>query len=170
MYCAQRAINAFFTVDGIVDFPDVGRQLSLQFTHPCRGRGGNHDLQIRHTRLQRADELRANVDFADAHRVHPQDVTVCQGLLELCVVAAETLTETLSPVASPPHLQKVVGCGEGEKDRKQDVVKGAHCLATTCVYLSQKSAGLPRKIRDPAVSGGKRSTRRPATSASCRGA
>src|SRR5205807_3209503 len=110
----------------IVNLLDVRRQLAPEFAHAGRSSGGDEDLEVGHARLQRADELGADVDLADAHRVHPQDVTVGERLPEPGVVAAEPLAKTAAPVAAPPHFQKVIRRRDAEENREQNVVKGTH--------------------------------------------
>ena len=66
----------------IIDFADVRGHAAAQFAHAGGGGGGHHDFDIGHARLQRADELRAEVDLADADGVNPDDVAVGQRLFE----------------------------------------------------------------------------------------
>ena len=144
---AQRALHAFRVVDGIINLFDVRRQFALQFAHAGRGRGGNNDFEVGRARFQRADELRANVHLADADGVDPEHVAIAERLFDFGIEPAEALAETAPPVAPPPHLQKVVRRGDTEKNRNQYVVKGSHGLVASLTNLSQKPAGLPRKIR-----------------------
>ena len=98
----------------------------MQLGHAGRGGGGDDNFEVRQARFQGANELRADIDFADADGVYPQDLAIGDRLLEFGVVLAETLGETLSPMAAAPHSHKVIWRGQREKDREQDVVKGTH--------------------------------------------
>ena len=104
----QRAGDIAAAVDRIVDLADVVGQLPPQFAHAGRGGGGDDDLEVGQARFQRADELGAEVDLADADGVHPERVAVGDGLLEFGVVFAEPLGEARLPIAAPPHSQEVV--------------------------------------------------------------
>ena len=103
-------------------------QLLLEFRHSGRGRGRDDDLQIGRARLQRLDELRANVHFADADGVKPDNVAISDGLLEFGVVSRETLAETFLPVPTPPHLQKIKRGTQQEENVKAQVVKETNHL------------------------------------------
>ena len=75
---------------GIVNFADVRGQMAAQLGH-AGGRGGGHDdFDVGQARFQRADELRAEIDFADADGVEPDDVAVRQRLLEVRVVSGRS--------------------------------------------------------------------------------
>jgi hypothetical protein len=118
--------TVFPPVKGIVNFADVRRQPAAQFGHAGRRGGGNDDFEVGHARLQGADELRAEVDFADADGMQPDDLAVGQRLLEIPVVIAKPLEKTGKPVAAPPHPQEIIRRGQHEKNREQNVVKRAH--------------------------------------------
>ena len=86
----QRAVDEFAAVNRIINFADVRGQPAAQLGH-AGGRGGGHDdFEVRHARFERADELRAEIDLADADGVQPDDVAVGQRLFEAGVVFAQT--------------------------------------------------------------------------------
>src|SRR6185369_1740821 len=109
-------------VDRIIDFENVRRKIALEFAHSGGGSRRNDNLKIWHSWFQGSDKLRAEVDFADAHRMDPQHVPVGDRLFDLGVVTAEPLTEILSPMAAPPQLHKVVGRAQQKKNREQNIV------------------------------------------------
>ena len=49
-------------------------------------------------------------------------MSVGDRLFDLGFVAAEPLTEILSPMAAPPQLHKVVGRAQQKKNREQNIV------------------------------------------------
>ena len=100
--------------------------MAAQFSHAGRGCRGNHNLDVGHARLQGADELRAKIDFADADGMKPENLAVGQRLLEIPVVISKSFKKTGKPVATPPHPQKIIGRGQPEKKREQDVIERAH--------------------------------------------
>jgi hypothetical protein len=104
----------------------VRGQFLLQFAHPGRRGRGNHDLQVRQAGFQCADKVRANVNFAHADGVHPEHLTIGNGLLEFRVVHPETLAETGLPIAAPPHAHKVVRRRKNKKYRKKNVINDSH--------------------------------------------
>ena len=79
--------------------------------HARGGGRGDDDLQVGQPRLQRLDEMRADVDFTDADRVHPERVAVGDGLLEFGVVPAESLAEApAEAVDTPMRRLSSIGC------------------------------------------------------------
>src|SRR5882762_5445153 len=123
---AQRMADITALINGIIDFADVVRQLLLQTLHAGGRGGGNDNLKVGQARLERANKLRANVDFAHTHRMHPDRVPISDGLLELGVVSAETLAKTPLPIAAAQHAREIIWRGQQEEDREQDVVKKTH--------------------------------------------
>ena len=55
---------------------------------------GNDEFDVGQARFQRADELRAEIDLADADGVKPDDLAVGERLLEVPVVTARTARES----------------------------------------------------------------------------
>ena len=92
----------------IVDLADMAGELFLQFAHPGGGGGRNDDFEIRQAWFQHPDKLCANVDFPYADRVHPQRMTVGNGLPKLRVVLAEPLSKPGQPVAAALHSREVI--------------------------------------------------------------
>ena len=76
MDCGDSAPGPESAVDRIVELDDVGRQLALQLGHARRRGSGNDDFEVRQARFESGDELRANVDFADAYGVQPKHMTI----------------------------------------------------------------------------------------------
>ena len=122
----QGAVDIRTAVNRVVDLADMVGQLAVQFAHPGGGRRRNDDLEIRQARLQRANQLRADIDFAHADSVHPDRVPIGDGLLEFRAVLPKALAKTLPPIAAPPHSHKVVRRGQDKADREQYVVKSSH--------------------------------------------
>jgi len=110
----------------IIDFADVRGQFAQQLAHAGGGGGGHDDLDVGHAFFQRPDQVSADVDFADADRVHPEHLAVGDGLLQFGVVTAKPLPEPGHPVSAPPHSQKIIGRRQGEEDGKQNVVEDTH--------------------------------------------
>src|SRR5205085_3803412 len=94
---AQGSGNAASEIEWIIDLADVGRQFALQFPHAGSRSGGHHNLQVRQARFEHSDKLRANIDLANAHCMHPECMTIGNGLLELCVEPAKALAKALLP-------------------------------------------------------------------------
>lgn len=137
----QRADDAIAPVNGIVNFDDVRGQMMAQFGHPGGCGGGHDDGDIGQARLQCADELRAEIDFADADGVEPDDVTVRDRLHEVCIKTAEALKKTGKPAATPPHSHEVIRRRQHEKNREQNVVKCSHSnIPTGNGLFSHKAA------------------------------
>ena len=68
--------------------------MAAQFGH-AGGRGGGHDdFDVGQARFERADELRAEIDFADTDGVKPDDMAVGERLFEVRVVMPEALAKT----------------------------------------------------------------------------
>jgi hypothetical protein len=113
-------------VNRVIDFSDMIGQLFIQFTHPC-GRGcGDDDLEVGHALLENADDLRADIDLADADGVHPNDISVGKRLFDFAIVDSESFEEAAHPIPAPPHAPEIIWRCQPEKKREQYVVKGAH--------------------------------------------
>ena len=63
-------------VDRIVNLDDVRWQFALQFGHARRSCGRHDDLEIGQPRFQSGDQLRADVDFANAYCMQPKHVAI----------------------------------------------------------------------------------------------
>jgi hypothetical protein len=122
----ESAPDPFTAVDGVIDLADVGGQAAFQFGHAGRGGGGHDHLDVRQAQFERANELGAQVDFADADSVEPDDLAIGQRLFQVGAVIGKAFIEARTPVAAPPHAPKIIRRGQDKKDRKQDVVKCAH--------------------------------------------
>src|SRR5438128_1111166 len=117
----QRAGDAGALVNGIIDLADVAGELALQSLHASGGSSGNDDFEVGQARFQRANELGADVDFADADGVQPEGVAIGEGLLELAVIDSEALIEAAPPIAAPPHPHEVIRRGPDKTQRKENV-------------------------------------------------
>ena len=105
---AESPGHATAPVNRVVDFADVRRQFALQFTHARSRRRRDDNLEVGEPRFERANELRASVNFTDAHGMGPKHVTIGDGLLEFAVVIPEALAEAALPIAAPSHPHKIV--------------------------------------------------------------
>ena len=104
------------------------RQPPAQFGHAGGRGGGHHEFNVGQAQFERADELGAEVDFADADGVDPDDLAVGERLFEVGVVAREPLAEAPTPVAAPPHPPEIIRRRQREKNREQNVVKCPHLI------------------------------------------
>ena len=77
-------------------------------------------------RFERSNELRANVDLADADGMHPERMPVGDGLLEFRIVSAKTLGEASLPIAAAQHAREIIRRGQHETDAEENVVKKTH--------------------------------------------
>src|SRR5262249_15043767 len=112
------AEHVFTAIDRVIDLLDVRRKLPIQFAHAGGSRGRDDDLQIRQARFERADQLRADVDFADADGMNPEDVPIGDRLLDLRAEAAKALAEPFAPLAATKQFQEVIRRSEPEKERE----------------------------------------------------
>jgi len=93
-------------------------QAAFEFGHAGRGGGGDDDFDVRHPDFQGADELGAQVDFADADGMEPDDLPVGERLLEVGALIGKAFVETRPPVSAAPHPPKVIRRGNDKKHRK----------------------------------------------------
>ncbi len=120
------AAHAAGKVDGVVYFFNMRWELFLKFAHASGSRGRDHELRQGQPLLQRMDQLRADIRFADAHRVDPNDVAIGEGVFERAGVTAEALPKPLLPIPAPPHLQEIEGRAKPKENEEKDLVKLAH--------------------------------------------
>jgi hypothetical protein len=53
-------------------------------------------------------------------------VAVGDRLLQLGVIPAKALAESLHPIAAPPHAHEIIRRRQREKDRKENIVNDSH--------------------------------------------
>ncbi|HOW68898.1 MAG TPA: hypothetical protein PK256_26755 [Verrucomicrobiota bacterium] len=90
----------------------------------------------------------ADIDFPNAHSMEPDDMTVRQRLFDLRIVVAKALSESLAPLAAPPHLQKIIRRTQPKGAGKQYIVPRFHLaghankdLPVTKSFLSKGKSG-----------------------------
>jgi hypothetical protein len=105
----KSALHTSALINGIINLRDMAGEFPPQFTHAGRGSGGHDNLEIRGAGFQGADKLGAEIHFAYAYCVQPQDLAIGDCLLYLRAVMTKSLGKSMTPVAPPQHPQKVVG-------------------------------------------------------------
>ena len=123
---ADGPLDVLPTIDRVVDLGDVGRESFPQEAHAGRGRRRDNDLVQREQGFHDLDQLRAEVDLADTHRVEPNHLTVGQRLFEFGVIQTKTFAEPGLPRSAAVHLQKIPRSRQGEPDIEEDVVEKTH--------------------------------------------
>ena len=98
------SLHVLAPVDRIINLLDVRGKLSSQLTHSSGSRGGDDNLEVGQARFQRANELGADIHFADAHGMDPKHVPVGDCLFYLGTEAAKALLQSIPPTAAPKHL------------------------------------------------------------------
>jgi hypothetical protein len=62
------------------------------------------------------DELRADADLADTHRVNPHGLAIGDCLFEFRIEPAEPLQKPSLPIAPSLHSEKVIGASQNKED------------------------------------------------------
>src|SRR5262249_41887616 len=88
--------------------------------------------------FQHTDELSADVNLANADRMHPKRVTIGNRLFEPGVVSGKSLAEILLPISATPHAPEIIRQGQDKKDPEYDVINQAHRESSNAGGCSEK--------------------------------